>query len=444
MKGAWISLILLILFLTNPIMCHAEISGPEAFDGMEWELVHEETIHGGVVQSMCVTPEYIICIENIEDNPNVNDVVSAYYRYDRDEQGKPVKPYSLAKRIQNREWEHGNSLTYNPKTEEIYVGLYTNTIEENRGCIYVMDPETLEYKRTIKVSDDYNILSIEYIEDKDQYVIQTNVDGGYSFKILDSNFQVIDDLITDVDTYPGTNYQDCMISGDYIITFPLTLNMGIGDYLKVFSIENRELVMTVPLDFQFESAFVDEPESLCETAPGELLAVVNIQDPDAGNRIRFYKTVLPYYFYISAESENGRITNVQKKVLRGDDCVIDFVPDDGYEFSELSVDGAVQTTVEDTTSFMLNNIQSDHKVKVVFREIPFPLMKVLVICGIVCVLILGIILAVIIMARRKRRIKEKKRRAELRKKRREREAWREKLLEKELNQLEELEAIIDK
>ena len=103
MKGAWISLILLILFLTNPIMCHAEISGPEAFDGMEWELVHEETIHGGVVQSMCVTPEYIICIENIEDNPNVNDVVSAYYRYDRDEQGKPVKPYSLAKRIQNRE-----------------------------------------------------------------------------------------------------------------------------------------------------------------------------------------------------------------------------------------------------------------------------------------------------------------------------------------------------
>ena len=154
--------------------------------------------------------------------------------------------------------------------------------------------------------------------------------------------------------------------------------------------------------------------------------------------------MLPYYFYISAESENGRITNVQKKVLRGDDCVIDFVPDDGYEFSELSVDGAVQTTVEDTTSFMLNNIQSDHKVKVVFREIPFPLMKVLVICGIVCVLILGIILAVIIMARRKRRIKEKKRRAELRKKRREREARREKLLEKELNQLEELEAIIDK
>ena len=130
--------------------------------------------------------------------------------------------------------------------------------------------------------------------------------------------------------------------------------------------------------------------------------------------------------------------------MRGDDCVIDFVPDDGYEFSELLVDGAVQTTVEDTTSFMLNNIQSDHKVKVVFREIPFPLMKVLVICGIVCVLILGIILAVIIMARRKRRIKEKKRRAELRKKRREREARREKLLEKELNQLEELEAIIDK
>lgn len=82
-----------------------------------------------------------------------------------------------------------------------------------------MDPDTLSYKGTIKISDDYNILGIDYIHEKDQYLILTNVDGGYSFKILDRNFQVIEDLGQYENSTVGYNFQDCITTEDYILPF---------------------------------------------------------------------------------------------------------------------------------------------------------------------------------------------------------------------------------
>ena len=163
----YIGIILVILMLCIPMTGSAEIAGPEVFENLVWEQVFQDDLHGGVVQSVCVTENYIITIENMADNAEVRDIVSAYYRKDTDEAGNPVTPYTLAKRVEEREWEHGNGMTYNPKTHEIYVALYTNTLPENRGCLYVMDPETLGYKRTVKVAEDYNILSIDYIEASD-------------------------------------------------------------------------------------------------------------------------------------------------------------------------------------------------------------------------------------------------------------------------------------
>ena len=66
------------------------------------------------------------------------------------------------------------------------------------------------------------------------------------------------------------------MSGDYIITFPLTLDMGIGDYFSVYSIKGRCMVNETLLDFGLEEGISDEPESLCEIGTGEFLAVVNI------------------------------------------------------------------------------------------------------------------------------------------------------------------------
>ncbi len=272
----------------------AEIAGDDALKNLQWNQIYEEPRHGGVVQSVCATEDYIITLENMADDPEVPDIVSAYYRKDTDESGNPVKPYTLAKRVQNREWEHCNGMTYNPKTNEIYVALYTHTIAENRGCLYVMDPDTLDYKRTVKISDDYNVLGIGYSEEKNQYVIQTNVDGGYSFKILNEDFAVIEDLGEYADTSEGGNFQDLEVSGDYILNFPTTWGLGIGDFIHMYSISRREMVATEQLDFQFTGIMVDEPESLCELAPGIFLAVVNVEAKDQGSMIRFYETLVPY------------------------------------------------------------------------------------------------------------------------------------------------------
>ena len=436
----WLGGILILLIFIIPIQTYAEITGPEAFDGLSWELVHEEELHGGVIQSMCVTDNYIICIENMADNSETLDIVSAYYRYDKDADGNPVEQYSLANRVQDREWEHGNGMTYNRRTNEIYVSLYTNTIEENRGCLYVMDPDTLSYKRTVKVADDYNILGIDYIEESDQYVIQTNVDGGYSFKILDRNFQVIDDLGEFKDSTVGINFQDCMVRGDYIITFPLTLDMGIGDYFSVYSIKGRCMVKETRLDFGIDEGISEEPESLCEIGPGEILAVVNIYTGNANHVARFYKTQVPYYHYVTVESENGQVSGTRIPVLRGGECSIDFTPDEGYEFSELTLDGAVQEMAEDAVSFSLNNVQEDHHVRVAFTKIPFPVVKAVLIA----LATLAAIAVVFVIFRRVEQNLKRKRRREMLARRRERNRRREQRLEKELDQLEELEEIIDR
>ena len=38
------------------------------------------------------------------------------------------------------------------------------------------------------------------------------------------------------------NFQDLCVSEDYIINFPLTLGLGIGDFLHVYSISERKMV----------------------------------------------------------------------------------------------------------------------------------------------------------------------------------------------------------
>ncbi len=436
----WIGGILILLILILPIESYAEIAGDEAFEGMSWELVHEEELHGGVVQSMCVTDNYIICIENVADDANTLDIVSAYYRYDKDADGRPVEQYSLANRVQDREWEHGNGMTYNSRTNEIYVALYTNLIEENRGSLYVMDPDTLTYKRTVKISDDYNILGIDYIYEKDQYVILTNVDGGYSFKILDRNFQVIEDLGEYENSTVGYNFQDCIVAEDYILTFPLTLNMGIGDYLSIYSIERKSLVKEIQLNFGLDAGTEDEPEAMCEIGPGEFLAAVNIYSGNDNHVLQIYKTTIPYYYHVSLESEFGQVSSSSIQVVRGENASFNFTPDEGYEFASLTVDGVEQEVGEGITSFSINNVQENHQVKVTFSKIPFPIVKAILI-GVGTLIAIA---AVLLIFRHIELSLKRKRRREMLAKRRERNRRREQLMEKELDELEELEDMIDR
>lgn len=288
--------IVLLWWIWYPLDVHAEIASDNAFEGVTWEMIIEDDREAGVVQSICATEDYIITLENYADGSDEPDIVKAYYRNDTDADGNPVEKYSLAKRVAVTNYEHANGMAYNPNTKEIAVALYTHMYPENRGCIYIMDADTLEYKSTIKISDDYNILGIDYDEENDRYVIQTNADGGYSFKILDHQFQVTEDLGEYAGTAKGDNFQDLCVSGDYIINFPLTYGMGIGDYVNMYSISRRTLVSESLLNFNFENVTVDEPESICELEPGVFAAVVNVSYTDGSSASCIYKTMVPYNF----------------------------------------------------------------------------------------------------------------------------------------------------
>ena len=89
--------------------CYAEIADVTAFENLEWKKVHEEALIApqGVVQSICATKNYIICIENTNDAQDTPDTVSAYYKNDTDADGNPVEQYSLALRNTDNNWEHG-------------------------------------------------------------------------------------------------------------------------------------------------------------------------------------------------------------------------------------------------------------------------------------------------------------------------------------------------
>lgn len=350
--------------------CKAEITGDDAFSDLTWEQVFEEDVIGseGVVQSICATEDYIICIENTSDLLDTPDTVSAYYKNNVDKDGNPVEQYSLAHRVQDKNWEHGNGMAYNPNTGEIYVALYTSMNTENRGCLYIMDPETLQFKGKIKISDDYNLLGIDYMKDSDQYLIQTNVEGGYSFKILNAQFQVVDDLGQYAGTSKGDNFQDLVVSGDYILNFPLTLGLGVGDYLNVYSISRRTMVTMPQIDFQFNDIAKDEPESLCEIEPGVFLSAVNVENSIGERKLRFYRTEVPYYMNVTVTAENGTVSE-SGKVQRGQSFPVTYQANEGYELSSILVDGEKVEAGEVENGYTLNDIRKDTVVQVSFSEI---------------------------------------------------------------------------
>ena len=85
-----------------PFTVQAQIASPQAFQNLSWKMVKEESIETehGVVQSICATDDYIVCLENVLDGSGQPDIVKAYYRNDKDKNGNPVEQYSLAMQVQ--------------------------------------------------------------------------------------------------------------------------------------------------------------------------------------------------------------------------------------------------------------------------------------------------------------------------------------------------------
>ena len=363
----------IFLFLTHPMLCQAGFASATPFADASWEMVAEYPLLGstGVVQSVCATEDYIICIENYNDLTTDPDVVSAYYKNDTDKDGNPVTQYSLALQVQDADYAHANGMTYNPVTHEILVSGYSSPDASNFGCIFRLDPDTLEQKERVQISDSYNILGIGYLPSTGGYLIQTDTNGGYSFKILDASFQVVDDWGTYPFDFYMENFQDLCVSGDLFFIFPLTMHLGIGNFLQTYSISQKTLLSDDAVDFGFSDDIVsNEPEGLCETNPGEFIAIVNLQKSDGTRLLRLYRTRVPYLFHISTSSAEHGSVSESGDISRGEEKTISYTADSGYRLAKLSVDGSYLPVTEYPDSYTFSDVQADHTLAVTFEPIP--------------------------------------------------------------------------
>lgn len=363
----------IFLFLTHPILCQAGFASAAPFADASWEMVAEYPLLGstGVVQSVCATEDYIICIENYNDLTTDPDVVSAYYKNDTDKDGNPVTQYSLALQVQDADYAHANGMAYNPVTHEILVSGYSSPDASNFGCIFRLDPDTLEQKERVQISDSYNILGIDYLPSTGGYLIQTDTNGGYSFKILDASFQVVDDWGTYPFDFYMENFQDLCVSGDLFFIFPLTMHLGIGNFLQTYSISQKTLLSDDAVDFGFSDDIVsNEPEGLCETNPGEFIAIVNLQKSDGTRLLRLYRTRVPYLFHISTSSAEHGSVSESGDVSRGEEKTISYTADSGYRLAKLSVDGSYLPVTEYPDSYTFSDVQADHTLAVTFEPVP--------------------------------------------------------------------------
>ena len=363
----------IFLFLTHPMLCQAGFASAAPFADASWEMVAEYPLLGstGVVQSVCATEDYIICIENYNDLTTDPDVVSAYYKNDTDKDGNPVTQYSLALQVQDADYAHANGMAYNPVTHEILVSGYSSPDASNFGCIFRLDPDTLEQKERVQISDSYNILGIDYLPSTGSYLIQTDTNGGYSFKILDASFQVVDDWGTYPFDFYMENFQDLCVSGDLFFIFPLTMHLGIGNFLQTYSISQKTLLSDDAVDFGFSDDIVsNEPEGLCETNPGEFIAIVNLQKSDGTRLLRLYRTRVPYLFHISTSSAEHGSVSESGDVSRGEEKTISYTADSGYRLAKLSVDGSYLPVTEYPDSYTFSDVQADHTLAVTFEPVP--------------------------------------------------------------------------
>ena len=362
----------IFLFLAHPMLCQAGFASSTPFTGASWELVGEYPILGsnGAVQSVCATEDYIICIENFNDLTTEPDVVSAYYKNDTDADGNPVTQYSLAHQVRDADFAHANGIAYNPVSHEILVSGYSSPDASNFGCIFRLDPDTLEQKERVQISDSYNILGIGYLPSTGGYLIQTDTNGGYSFKILDASFQVVDDWGTYPFDFYMENFQDLCVSGDLFFIFPLTMHLGIGNFLQTYSISQKTLLSDDAVDFGFSDDIVsNEPEGLCETNPGEFIAIVNLQKSDGTRLLRLYRTRVPYLFHISTSSAEHGSVSESGDVSRGEEKTISYTADSGYRLAKLSVDGSYLPVTEYPDSYTFSDVQADHTLAVTFEPI---------------------------------------------------------------------------
>ncbi|MBB3696904.1 T9SS type A sorting domain-containing protein [Flammeovirga yaeyamensis] len=86
----------------------------------------------------------------------------------------------------------------------------------------------------------------------------------------------------------------------------------------------------------------------------------------------FTEVVLPTYTITVTQGENGTITPSTIDVTEGDDQTFEIVPSEGYEISDVLVDGA---SVGQVSTYTFENVMSTHTITASFTEVEVPIEK---------------------------------------------------------------------
>lgn len=351
-----------------PVPVYSAIKDETVFNDVQWELIGETPViqDKGWVQSMCTTNNYIICLENAGNKTTDDDTLIAFYKNDYDEHGNPVERYSVAKQVTEMDYEHGNGMTYNPKTNELLIVGSTPLKPENKGYVYIVDADTLKFKRSVYVAD-HSLLGIAYIKETDEYMIQM-FDAGYTnvqFVRTDAALKPTGESFP-AKTAVNLRHQDFCISGDYLLSLAFDQKVENSNVMHIYSINTGELLTEYKLTINGNSEFI-EPESIAEMGANEIIIANGQRNP---RRISFYKTEVAAAFRVTTSVENGDISSSQKTVDFGSEYTVSYTPEKNFELDTINVDGMDVSTADYPSSYTFANIAQDHKIDVRFKEKP--------------------------------------------------------------------------
>lgn len=351
----------------NSGLVYADLKSADVFEKSTWNLFLEyELDPTDSLQGLCTTDDYIVCFVNTSNKEPTPDKLIAFYKNDVDENGDPVEQYSFAKMMWEMDYEHGNGMAYNPETNEIVIAGCTDVVPENKGCVFIVDAKTLEFKRKVQVSKEWNVRAIAYCEDTNRYLIQKDKTQQFDFAEIDMNFKVVNELEGMV-SYTGKNtFQDFEVCGDDIICLPYIRKQLYNGDVHVYSRKYNEMLGKYQLDLASDSEFV-EVESISELTPGVFVLGCSVSNP---MRIALYKAVLPMAYNIETSIENGEITESVEKADIGSERTIEYRPDENYEVKEILVDDQPVDVDEHKDMYMFSSITEDHTISVKCTEIP--------------------------------------------------------------------------
>ena len=105
----------------------------------------------------------------------------------------------------------------------------------------------------------------------------------------DASLQVMDDWGTYPSIFTWKTFRISVFPAISFFFFPLTMHLGIGNFIQTYSLSQKTLLADDTVDFGFsDDITINEPEGLCETNPGEFIAIVNVTKADGGRYVQFY------------------------------------------------------------------------------------------------------------------------------------------------------------